>query len=291
MFAQEALLVLGVAAVGVLHTLAPDHWVPITLIARQRGWSTLETARAALIAGSGHTVSTLVIGIVVWFAGAELGALYGNIIDAVASLALVAFGLWIAFSGWRELKGGHAHDHHHGHSPDHGQSHGHNHSHGHDHDHDHAYHDALYAPMEGAFVALIHTHAHRHGDGRPHVHRHDHTSATVHAITADTILAPPLHEHIHKTGVRTALLLILGSSPMIEGLPAFFAASRYGLALLIVMTVIFAISTIGTYVVLCSVSLAGMNRVGLGPLERYGEVVSGLFIALVGVAFWIWPIV
>ena len=36
----EALfLVAAVAGVGVLHTIVPDHWVPIALIARQRGWS------------------------------------------------------------------------------------------------------------------------------------------------------------------------------------------------------------------------------------------------------------
>jgi nickel/cobalt transporter (NicO) family protein len=29
-----------------------------------------------------------------------------------------------------------------------------------------------------------------------------------------------------------ALLLILGSSPMIEGIPAFFAAGQYGIGLL-----------------------------------------------------------
>jgi nickel/cobalt transporter (NicO) family protein len=33
-----------------------------------------------------------------------------------------------------------------------------------------------------------------------------------------------------------------------------------------------------------------LQRVSLGPFERYGEVMSGVFIALVGVAFWIWPV-
>ena len=41
---QAWVLVGAVAAVGVLHTIAPDHWVPITLIARQRGWSMSDTA-------------------------------------------------------------------------------------------------------------------------------------------------------------------------------------------------------------------------------------------------------
>jgi hypothetical protein len=47
-YGPELLLVAAVASVGVLHTIIPDHWVPITLLARQRGWSKSETALAAL---------------------------------------------------------------------------------------------------------------------------------------------------------------------------------------------------------------------------------------------------
>jgi hypothetical protein len=86
------------------------------------------------------------------------------------------------------------------------------------------------------------------------------------------------------------LLLILGSSPMVEGIPAFFAAGKYGIGLIAVMSVVFAISTIATYVLLCVYSTAGLQRMRLGAFERYGEVLSGAFIALVGVAFWIWPV-
>ncbi|HEY5071164.1 MAG TPA: hypothetical protein VII63_03950, partial [Caulobacteraceae bacterium] len=65
-FTPQLLLVGAVAGVGVLHTMVPDHWVPITLIARQRGWSRAATARAALVAGTGHVLSTLAIALVVW---------------------------------------------------------------------------------------------------------------------------------------------------------------------------------------------------------------------------------
>jgi hypothetical protein len=84
--------------------------------------------------------------------------------------------------------------------------------------------------------------------------------------------------------------LILGSSPMVEGIPAFFAAGKYGIGLIVVMGVVFAISTIATYILLCVYSTAGLQRVRLGVFERYGEVLSGVFIALVGIAFWIWPV-
>jgi hypothetical protein len=41
---------------------------------------------------------------------------------------------------------------------------------------------------------------------------------------------------------------------------------------------------------LCVYSTAGLQSARLGAFERYGEVLSGAFIALVGVALWLWPV-
>jgi hypothetical protein len=213
---SELLLIGAVAAVGVLHTLVPDHWVPITLIARQRGWSKTETARVSFRAGLGHVLSTLAIALVVWLAGVAVATRFGHWVDTIASLALVAFGGWIAASAWRDLA----------------RQAGHGHSHSHD------------------------------------LHHSDPETARS----------------------RTALLWILGSSPMVEGIPAFFAASKYGFGLIALMSVVFGAATIGTYVLLCVYSTTGLQRVRLGAFERYGEVLSGVVIALVGLAFWIWPV-
>jgi ABC-type nickel/cobalt efflux system permease component RcnA len=304
-YGPELLLVAAVATVGVLHTIVPDHWVPITLIARQRGWSKSETARAALLAGSGHILSTLLIAVVVWLAGVAFAERFGHVVDTISSLALIAFGGWFAISAWRDLRmhGGHGHGHSHDFphlhendrrahlSPVHSHDHGH-YDHGHGHDHEMAPEDdPLYAPLRGETAVLTrHVHPHRHGRGSVHRHWHDHTPASAHLITAETETSPPAHDHRHKTTARTALLLILGSSPMVEGIPAFFAAGKYGIGLIVVMAVVFAISTIATYVLLCVYSTVGLQRVRLGAFERYGEVLSGAFIALVGVAFWIWPV-
>jgi hypothetical protein len=405
-FSPELLLIVSVGVVGVLHTIVPDHWVPITLIARQRGWSSGETARAAFTAGIGHVVSTLIIASVIWFAGVAVAAKFGHFIDTAASIALIGFGGWIAISSWRELSRGgghghsHGHDHGHGHShnlsflfgPEHtgihgpelqridtprgvielsifehgvpprfrlsgpeadrvqvetlrqsgawqvfplakrgafwesvdeipephsfdvtvtldhgGQAHSsyrtsfseddHNHAdhdQGDDHSHDEELDpkdDPLYAPTRGdVAVVARHRHTHRHDRGAVHSHLHDHDGATSHEVMPDLDSAPPQHAHNHKTTARTALLLILGSSPMIEGIPAFFAAGKYGIGVISAMAVVFALATIVTYVALCVYSTAGLQRVSLGPFERYGEVMSGVFIALVGVAFWIWPV-
>jgi ABC-type nickel/cobalt efflux system permease component RcnA len=99
---------------------------------------------------------------------------------------------------------------------------------------------------------------------------------------------PRRHEHEapdHNAKSRPALLLILGSSPMFEGIPAFFAAARYGTALLVAMSLVFARGTIATYVTLSVAALLGLGRVGMGRFERYGEVLSGGFIAFVGLVF------
>ncbi|MGH7089397.1 MAG: hypothetical protein ACREFQ_10915, partial [Stellaceae bacterium] len=157
----ELLLVGAVAVVGVLHTLVPDHWTPIVILARQHGWSRAETALAALRAGAGHVASTLAIGAAVWFAGAEAPRHFGRFVDLAASLALIGFGGWIAFSAWNEQ-----------HRP---PAHGHGHPHRHDphHPHRHA-DDPVWLSAGDAAVLTWHLHRHRHADGRVHAHRHEH---------------------------------------------------------------------------------------------------------------------
>ena len=77
---------------------------------------------------------------------------------------------------------------------------------------------------------------------------------------------------------------------MIEGIPAFFAAAKYGAGLIAVMALVFAVATIATYVALCVWSAAGLRRVSLGRFEAYGEVLSGLIVAAVGAVFLAFPL-
>jgi nickel/cobalt transporter (NicO) family protein len=339
---SAALLVGAVLVVGILHTIVPDHWIPITLIARQRGWTKAQTARAALQAGIGHVVTTLVLAAIVWLAGVAVAARFGHWVDTVSTIALVAFGLWIAISSWFDLRLGDGHGHSDG-------------PHGHTHDFSHlatpgGSPDEIHGPeLQRMFgehgvlelsiyefgqaprfrltatrpqtVETVTVETHREDGSRqsfmfarrgeywesqddiPEPHGFD-VNVTVnhedHAHSYQTAFAE--HEHHHgdhdhgdsdgparKTSSRTALLLILGSSPMVEGIPAFFAAGKYGLSLILIMAIVFAASTILTYVLLCVYSTASLQRVKFGELERYGEVLSGAFIALVGLAFWVFP--
>jgi len=214
------------------------------VVARGRGWSLIQTARSAALAGVGHVTTTLILGAILWYAGSIAAANYAHIVSLVAAVALIAFGAWIAYGGWREATG---------------NDHGHSHDHGHDH-HGHA-------------------HVHYHEDGTEHVHWHEHHDGDFHADAG----AGVMHHHDHAIAGRTALLLILGSSPMFEGIPAFLAASTRGPTLLGVMAIVFAISTIATYVFMCTLGVRGLAKTSLGPLEKYGEMLSGLIVAAVGV--------
>lgn len=330
-YGPELLLIGAVAAVGVLHTMVPDHWVPITLIARQQGWTRMETARASFGAGTGHVLSTLLIALVVWGAGVAFAQRFGHYVDTASSIALIGFGGWIAVSSLFEMRGDHGHGHSHSHAHIHGALKG---VHGPELqriDTGSGHGDLELSIFEdgvpprfrltGAHDDTITVTTTREDGSRqdfamanrgaywesveeiPEPHQFAVAIATTHGghvHTHETLFAEHSHGHgghshgevggKKKISSRTALLLILGSSPMVEGIPAFFAAGKYGVGLILVMSFVFAIATISTYVVLCVYSTASLQRVRLGPLERYGEVLSGAFIALVGFAFWVWPV-
>ena len=190
---SAALLVSTVLVVGVLHTIVPDHWVPITLIARQRGWTRRQTARAAFQAGTGHVVTTLILAAIVWLAGVAFAAKFGHWVDTVSSIALIAFGLWIAISSWIELHAATGQGHSQG-------------PHEHTHDFSHL------AGPEGT----------REGSDAPEFGRNlaepsmGITMATRPILeTTTTTTTTTTTEPPRSISSRTALISILGSSPML----------------------------------------------------------------------------
>jgi nickel/cobalt exporter len=116
------------AAVGALHTLAPDHWMPFAALARTRHWSPLRTARTTILCGFGHVTVSAALGIVALFAGLGAIRLVGGTLAQYANFLLIAFGavymIWGLHRSFRRDPLGvlHPHDHHHAHGS-------------HDHDH------------------------------------------------------------------------------------------------------------------------------------------------------------
>lgn len=126
-----AVLVPAAIAVGSLHTLAPDHWVPFAALGRAREWSLRRTVATTAACGLGHVTVSVLLGMLALFFGLEMLELLGRRMEGVASVLLIAFGLAYGVIGLRRALGSrladvHDHDrvaHHHPHS--HGTGHHH----------------------------------------------------------------------------------------------------------------------------------------------------------------------
>ena len=117
-------LAAAAAAIGSLHTAAPDHWVPFAALSRARGWSARRTAAVTLACGFGHVTVSAVFGLAGLFFGLRVLGSLGERLGAVAPLLLIGFGVVYGLWGLRRALAprlhGHAHAHYdHVHDPSH----------------------------------------------------------------------------------------------------------------------------------------------------------------------------
>ena len=83
----------GSLVLSVIHALIPNHWIPLIAIGKTEKWTQRETMSATLITGFSHTLSTVLIGIIVGFLGYALADQYSLISQIIAPLILVGLGL------------------------------------------------------------------------------------------------------------------------------------------------------------------------------------------------------
>lgn len=115
-----ALLVVAAASVAVLHSILPDHWVPLAVVARTQRWSLLRVARVSTLASAGHVLTSVVLGGVIAVVGLQfqraIDVQQGHIVGGVLVLTGLGFLVW-GLTGH-----GHGHDHEHNHGQPHEQS-------------------------------------------------------------------------------------------------------------------------------------------------------------------------
>jgi hypothetical protein len=80
------------------------------------------------------------------------------------------------------------------------------------------------------------------------------------------------------------LVAILGLTPCIALLPMTFAAVKYGTMAIILVNVSFALTTIGTILILTWLGYLGLAWIKLGFFDEYGDIIAGVIIGLIGVA-------
>lgn len=97
-----------------MHTIAPDHWMPIAALARTNGWGKARTVRVTVACGLGHVTSSVTLGLLGVAFGIEAFAHFGERLESFAALLLIAFGVLYGLWGLRRAAA-HLHGHHHHH--------------------------------------------------------------------------------------------------------------------------------------------------------------------------------
>ena len=108
-------LLAAAAAIGALHTAAPDHWVPFVAIARAQEWSARRSAAVTLLCGLGHVTISASLGLAGVFVGVRLLESVGRRTGRLAPFLLVGFGVAYALWGLRHLIPPRIHGHRHVH--------------------------------------------------------------------------------------------------------------------------------------------------------------------------------
>lgn len=96
MIHQSLQLFISVLAISILHAILPNHWLPVVALSRQFGWNGRKTAGITMLAALAHSMSTVIIGILIAFGGMTLDRFlpYFNYIAAGILIALGILFVW-----------------------------------------------------------------------------------------------------------------------------------------------------------------------------------------------------
>jgi len=99
-------LITGSLVLSILHGLIPNHWLPVLAIGKKEKWDLSETTRVTVIAGLAHATSTVLIGVLLAFIGANLAVVVKNFTAYIAPGLLVALGIFFI---WQHSRHHHFH--------------------------------------------------------------------------------------------------------------------------------------------------------------------------------------
>ena len=265
MHTTSLLLLLGVAAVvAILHSVLPDHWIPLAVVARTQRWSVLRVTRVSLLASVGHVITSLLLGGIIALIGLQfqrqLDTQQGHIIGGILILTGLGFLIWGLFGG------GHGHSHSgegHTHAPvsehghDHAKTHEHN-EHAHNLEHEHNYADE-------------HEHAHKE-----HMHEHGQTAKK-----------PANQQTLAGKLATIAVPFGVAASPDLTILPVALAASAVGGGAVIGVLGVFAALTIGTFISLTVLATLIGYQIKGAWLENNANTITSLVLIAIGVVAFI----
>jgi ABC-type nickel/cobalt efflux system permease component RcnA len=122
---------------------------------------------------------------------------------------------------------------------------------------------------------------------KPHKHIHYHTGKTTHEHEH---MHEQNHDHVHKTEkivnlTPWVLILIFVLGPCEVLIPMLmYPAAEHGTKGIVLVSSVFAVSTIATMLVIVTLLTTGFNKIPFGKLERWTHAIAGATILLSGIA-------
>lgn len=86
-------IITGALIISLLHAVIPNHWLPVIAIGRKENWSLDEISYVTVICALAHGLSTVLIGVLLGFAGAKLEAGLSHFTSIIAPIILISIGL------------------------------------------------------------------------------------------------------------------------------------------------------------------------------------------------------
>lgn len=89
-------LFFSVLAISLLHAILPNHWLPVVAMSRQMNWSIRRTCGITALAAVAHSLSTVIIGVLLAYGGLKLEGIlpYFKIVAAGILVLLGLFFIW-----------------------------------------------------------------------------------------------------------------------------------------------------------------------------------------------------
>ncbi len=100
-FSSMLNLVVGSFIISVLHGLLPNHWLPIVTVGKNRNWSDRKVLRVTGIAAMAHTGSTILLGVLIAYAGQQISETFEHFTYFIAPAILIIIGLWFIIQHYR----------------------------------------------------------------------------------------------------------------------------------------------------------------------------------------------
>ena len=230
-------------AVAFLHAAIPTHWLPFVVAARAQHWNKPKTLAITGVAGAGHVLFTIALGVLVVWGGMAINSRIGKAFPFIAGGALIALGLFYLV---RQIRGGTGHSH-----------------------------------LFGTHSHPKHQHHSYDHHTPPHVHADEHEQVDQEDDIA-TIEQRWSHRRSDWL-VIAGLFALLTFSPCEAFLPVFLIGAKYGWIGFALLSGVLAIATVAGMVVFTWLTLGGMEKLKVRALEKFESGILGGVLCLLGV--------